>query len=159
VGIVPIMLDNPAERQIVDDHITGLIVHSPGEFAEAIQWLSKNPNDRQKLGSHAAKSVRERFSAEKMEASLNLHYQTILSMEKRKIVFSKIFGTDPVEWFLSCQGDRNIFAKDGSINWDGCIPLSYGLFEKTKGTVFHFSEYFPDNLELKLWAKNLKLLQ
>ena len=159
MGIVPIVLNNPAELQIVDDHNTGLIVSSPAEFAEAIQWLSNNPDDRQRLGSQAAKSVRERFSAEKMEASLNEHYQAILSMEKRKIVFPEIFGADPAEWFLSCQGDKSIFAEDGSIHLDDNTSLSYGLFEKSKGTVFHFSEYFPDDLKLKLWAKNLKLLQ
>lgn len=159
MGIVPIVLDNPAERQIVDDHNTGLIVRSPGEFAEAIQWLSNNLDDRQRLGSQAAKSVRERYSVEKMETSLNEHYQAILPMEKRRIVFSGIFGTDPAEWFLSCQGNRNIFAEDGSIHLGGGISLSCGLFEKSKGSVFHFSEYFPDNLNLKLWAKNLKSLQ
>jgi glycosyltransferase involved in cell wall biosynthesis len=159
MGIVPIVLDNPAERQIVDNHYTGLIVRSPDEFAEAIQWLSKNPVDRQRLGRQAARSVRERFSTEKMSASLESHYQAVLSMRKREIAFSKIFGSNPAEWFLSCQGDRNIFAEDGRINSSVGLPLSYGLFEKTKGTVFHFSEYFPDNLRLKLWAKNLRLLQ
>jgi len=159
MGIVPIVLDNPAERQIVDDHNTGLIVRSPVEFAEAIRWLSSNPDERQRLGSQAAKAVRERFSVEKMEASLNSHYRKILSVEKREIAFSEIFGTDPAEWFLSCQRDRSIFAEDGSIHLGSGIPLSYGLLEKTKGTVFHFSEYFPDNLKLKLWAKNLKSLQ
>lgn len=159
IGIVPIVLDNPAERQIVDDHSTGLIVRSPGEFAEAIQWLSNNPDDRQRLGSQAAKSVRERFSVGKVEASLNSHYQEILAMEKRKIVFSEIFGADPAEWFLSCQGDKSIFAEDGCIHSDISVPLSYGLFEKSKGTVFHFNKYFPDNLKLRLWAKNLKSLQ
>lgn len=159
MGIVPIVLDNPAEHQIVDDHNTGLIVRSPVEFAEAIQWLSNNPNDRQRLGSQAAKSVRERFSVEKMEESLNSHYREILSMEKREIVFSEIFGTDPAEWFLSCQENRKIFTEDGNISSSDNISVSYGLFEKSKGTVFHFSEYFPDDLKLKLWAKNLKSLK
>lgn len=159
MGIVPIVLDNPAERQIVDDNITGLVVHSPAEFAEAIYRLSENPYDRLLLGTQAEKSVRERFSAEKMETSLNSHYQAILSMEKRKIVFSEIFGTDPAEWFLACQGNRNIFTDDGSINSSGCVSLGYGLFEKSKGTVFHFNDHFPNNLKLKLWAKNLEMLQ
>ncbi len=158
MGIVPIVLDNPAERQIVKDHTTGLIVHSPGEFAEAIERLSRNPDERQKIGNQAAKSVRERFSAEKMEASLNLYYQEILSMEKRKIEFSEVFGKDPAQWFLSCQKDKHIFGEDGSISADSSVPLGYGLFEKNKGTVFHFSAYFPDNIKLKLWSKNLKSL-
>lgn len=159
MGIVPIVLDNPAERQIVDDHCTGLIVNSPDEFAEAIKWLSENPANRQWLGRQASKSVRERFAAERMDAALNSHYQSILSMEKRGIVFSEIFGGDPAEWFLSCQSDRTIFAEDGSINLDDGNHLSYGLFEKSKGTVFHFSEYFPDNLRLNRWANKLTVLK
>lgn len=159
MGIVPIVLDNPAERQIIDDHNTGLIVHSPDEFTDAIQWLSKNPDERQRLGIQAAKSVRERFSVEKMEASLNEYYRKIISMEKRTIDFTDIFGTDPAQWFLSCQSDKNLFAEDGSIHIDDTSPLSYGLFEESKGSVFHFSEYFSENLELKLWAKNLNMLQ
>lgn len=156
MAIVPIVLDNPAERQIIHDHTTGLIVHSPGEFAEAIEWLSNNPIERQRLGNRASKTVRKRFPVEKMETTLRSHYHKILSRGKRKIVFSEIFGTDPAQWFLSCQRDRHLFNEDGSINADGSTPLSYGLFENTKGTVFHFHEYFPENMKLKLWAKNLK---
>ena len=80
-------------------------------------------------------------------------------MEKREINFSNIFGADPAEWFLSCQGDKTLFASDGSIKNANGASLSYGLFEKSKGTAFHFSEHFPDNVKLKTWAKNLKLLQ
>jgi glycosyltransferase involved in cell wall biosynthesis len=159
MGIVPIVLDNPCERQIVEDHNNGLIVHSISEFAGAIQRLANNPAERHRLGRQAAESVRERFTAEKMEASLNMHYQSILTMEKREIDFSEIFGADPAEWFLSCQGDRAIFAEDGGINLSGGDPFSDGLLEESKGTVFHFSKYFPDNLRLKLWAENLKLLR
>lgn len=159
MGIVPIVLDNPAERRIVDDSNTGLIVRSPDEFAEAIKWLSGNPADRQRMGSQAAKSVRERFSAEKMEAALNGHYQSMLSMEKREIVFTEIFGAGPAEWFLSCQRDRAIFAEDGSINLDKGNRLGYGLFEQTKGTVFHFHKYFPGNRRLEKWSKKLLSLK
>ena len=94
-----------------------------------------------------------------MESSLNEHYRAILDVHKRKVVFPEIFGADPAEWFLSCQGDKTIFSEDGNINSCADTPLSYGLFEESKGSVFHFSEYFPDNLKLKLWAKNLKSLQ
>ena len=96
---MPIVLDNPAER-IVDDRNTGLIVRSPDEFAKAIKWLSENPADRQRMGRQASKSVRRKVFRRKMEAALNGHYQSILSMEKRKIVFHEIFGADPAEWFL-----------------------------------------------------------
>jgi hypothetical protein len=159
MGVVPVVLDNACEHNIVEHGKTGLIVHSPTEFADAIQWLSENPSERVKLGRRAAKFVRERFSAEFMEASLNEYYNSVLPMEKRKIDFSDIFGADPSDWFLSCQGEKELFADDGSINAVDGAPLSYGLYEKNKGTVFHYHEHFPDNEKLKLWAKNLRSYQ
>ena len=159
MGIVPIVLDNACERHIVDDHKTGLIVNSPYEFAEAMDWLYYNPDKRKKLGKQAARSVRKRFTAKTMEASLNRHYQSLMTVEKREVVFADIFGSDPADWFLSCQENKSIFAKDGNINFCNSISKKYILFEKSKGSVFHFNDYFPDNLNLRLWAKNLNPLQ
>lgn len=156
MGVVPVVLDNPAERQIVDNHLTGLIVHSPSEFAQAIRWLSENPRERQRLAYQAARSVRQRFSAERMEASLNSHYRKVLSMDRKAIAFTEIFGREPADWFLSCQAERNVFAEDGSVRLGDHMASNHYLFEKTKGTVFHFADHFPDNARVKSWAEKLR---
>lgn len=155
MGIVPIVLNNPAERHIIEDHRTGVIVSSLRDFAEAIDWLSENPKERQKIGRQAAESVRDRFTVGKMEASLNSHYNAIVPYEKRSISFIDIFGTDPADWFLSCQGNPAIFSEDGSIELESGSYSAYGLFEQTKGTVFHFQKHFPKNLRLNKWASRL----
>jgi len=159
MGIVPIVLDNPAECQIVTDLKTGLIVRSPSEFAAAIQWLFDNHDERRRLGRQAAKAVRERFAVEKVAVSLHTHYHNILPTEKRKIDFMDIFGDHPAEWFLSCQENKSVFVEDGGIDIRDQSALNHGMFEKNKGSVFHFSRYFPDDKILKRWAKNLKLSQ
>lgn len=91
MGIVPVVLDNPAEKYIVEDGVTGLIIKSPEEFAEAIQWLSEHPHERQAIGMQASKTVRERFSVEKTEAGLNRYYRKIMQLERRDIDFKDIF--------------------------------------------------------------------
>lgn len=156
MGIVPVVLDNPTERHILG-RSTGLIVHTPEEFAEAMRWLYDNPEECAKLGERAALTVRQRFSAEKMESLLYKHYQTVLKEEKRKIDFKHIFGDDPAQWFLSCQKERDIFAEDGSIHMQPGKPVNYGLFDMNKGTVFHFNKYFPQNHRLKSWAAHLNV--
>jgi hypothetical protein len=94
-----------------------------------------------------------------MESSLNFHYQKLMPQEKRSIAFTEIFGADPAQWFLSCQGTPSIFGSDGRINLaPGEVP-SYGLFEKTKGSVFHFHKYFPNDPKLAQWTKSLEHLQ
>lgn len=159
MGIVPIVLNNPAERHIVEDNKTGLIVSSPKEFAEAVDWLSENPIERQKIGRQASQYVRERFSVEKMESALNSHYSALLSSGKVQISFTDVFGTDPADWFLSCQGYPDIFSRESSVNFDFDNFSVYGLYEKNKGTVFHFHKYFPENSKLTHWAEYLMRLK
>jgi len=155
--VVPIVLENPAERQIVTDHQTGLVVRSPTEFAAAIQWLADNPDERQRIGKQAAQSVREKFAIEKIESALNTHYRNLSAMKKRKIGFTNIFGSNPAEWFLSCQQNKDIFVKDDAIHQYIDKPFIHGIFEKNKGSVFHFSRYFPNDKVLKLWAMKLRI--
>jgi len=155
VGIVPIVLDNPAERQIIEDHRTGLIVNTPREFAEAVIWLFQNPAERRKIGSQAAETVRSRFAVSKMVAALNSHYMELMSANKRDISFAGIFGTEPADWFLSCQGDQTYFSPTGTARPDLKSFSIYALLEETKGTVFHFQKNFPDDIRLKQWANEL----
>ena len=156
MGIVPIVLDNPAERNIVEHFCTGIIVRSPGEFADAMTWLAQNPRKRSKMGLQAAESVRRRFTLEKMEASLRTHYEDVVTEEKRPIQFQSIFGTTPDRWFLSCHGNPAIFESGDRIQLLPGEELGFGLFERTKGSVFHFHEYFPENENLTEWTAALR---
>ncbi|MEI6415053.1 MAG: glycosyltransferase [Pseudomonadota bacterium] len=57
MGIVPIVLDNAAERNIVEHLCTGLVVRSPREFSEAVTWLENNPRKRVEIGRQAADTL------------------------------------------------------------------------------------------------------
>lgn len=43
MGVVPIVLNNPAEKCLVEHKQTGLIVQTPNEFGQAITWLQEHP--------------------------------------------------------------------------------------------------------------------
>lgn len=155
MGIVPIVLNNPAERHIVDHMKTGIIIESPQELAGAIDWLKQNPAQFQSLGKRAAMTTRERFSGEKMELLLTGCYQELLRTGKKTIQFIDIFGQEPSDWFLSCQKTPGIFANH-EINVSMVTPLSvHGLIEKTKGTALHFQKYFPHDEKLGQWSTGL----
>jgi glycosyltransferase involved in cell wall biosynthesis len=152
MGIVPIVLDSPAESHIVEDKKTGLIVKNPAEFADAIQWLSNNPEKRQKIGEQASASVRDRFNISRMVDGLNGYYEDIIKLGKRSISFKEVFGDNPADWFLSCQENPAIFTDDMLIMDSLSV---YGYYEKTKGSVFHFKKSFPENQRLNNWASKL----
>ncbi|ABA88372.1 glycosyltransferase, putative [Syntrophotalea carbinolica DSM 2380] len=155
MGIVPIVLNNPAERHIVAPMKTGFIIESPQELADAIDWIKNNPAQFKEMGKRAAITTRERFSGKKMESLLTDHYQELLGTDKETVSFIDIFGKEPPDWFLSCQKTPQIFAED-TIGESMLTDLSvHGLIEKTKGTAHHFHKYFPDNKKLMRWSHRL----
>jgi glycosyltransferase involved in cell wall biosynthesis len=161
MGIVPIVLANPCERQIVEDGVTGFVVATPAQFAAAIERLADDPQLRVQLSANAARSVRQRYTEEQMEASLNTHYAAVMQLDRRQISFRSVFGDSPAAWFLSCQEerDRAIFRSDGTIQLPRDGEPSHMLFERSKGTVFHFRHHFPGDPLLIRWAQELEHMQ
>ena len=163
MGIIPIVLENPAEDCIIGDFYSGIKIRNKRDFKNVIRFLYENPRVCKWLGTCASESVRNIFSIENTSLALNNSYEQLMKMEKRKIDFKSIFGDTPDQWFLSCQSNKEIFNNDGTIhlsNINKCSDYSkYMLFEETKGSAIHFSKYFPENERLKKWSKNLKLLQ
>ncbi len=155
MGVVPIVLDNPAERCLVTDKKTGLVVRNRQEFADAVNWLARNPEERLKIGNQAASTVRERFAVGKMAEAFNHHYSAVCMVDKADFSFDAIFGKSPAEWFLASQRYPEFFSGDGGQVTIDELTLP-GLMEKSKGSVFHYNKYFPEDRRLTQWAKELE---
>ena len=154
MGVVPIVLDNPAERQIVEHGVTGFVVESPDALAAAVARLASDPALRRDMGRRAARAARERYSSAAMETGLARVYAEMTDLEKTQIDFAGVFGETPADWFLSCQAGASPFLEDGSLDLGGRAPASI-LLERSKGSVFHFRDHFPADHRLKAWAEEL----
>lgn len=153
-GVVPVVLDNPAERQVVRHGETGLVVDGPSGFADALEWLATHPEQRNRLARAASRDVRQRFSLGRTSAGLLRHYQSIRHEAKRRLDFRLIFGNTPAEWFRACQGvEAWRFGNDGTVNLNGQLP--HVLLERNKGSIFHYQRAFPDDPLLSQWAQGL----
>lgn len=156
MGVVPVVLDNPAERALVTHEHTGLIVRDPGEFAAAIARLSADTALRHRLSVNAATAVRRRFSAEGLARTMATHYDALMNEPRRRIGFRSIFGDTPSDWFVAAQGReqwRFSWPPNPSALNDATVPLQ--MLERTKGSVFHFHDSFPDDPRLAQWAGTL----
>lgn len=153
-GIVPIVLDNPSELKIVQDLQTGLVVKNPLEFKNAIIWLKKNPDEKRRISKQASKYVNEKFHPARSAESFKNIYKDVFCQNKTEINFESIFGHEPHQWFLSCQLNKNYFlglsGKEKISNYE-----KYGLLENSKGSVYHFYKFFPEDLALKKWTEKL----
>jgi len=156
-GAIAIVLDNPVEQSIIRSEYNGLVIKTPSEFARALDYLVKHPEIRQKLSHNASQDVRTRFSLEKTESRLQKHYQQVMDEPKRVIDFSSVFGKTPENWFVSCLGDYKWCFFDANKEQLRDKRKKYRfLYEKTKSSVFHFLHYFPEQKQLKEWAKRLE---
>ena len=154
LGVVPVVLNNPAECCLVDHNRTGMIIESPTDFGETIDFLSKNPLTRLSMSTEAARTVRERFAIDATHRALLTHYTALMGEEKRSYDFRSILGKEPADWFLSAQGDEaRRFKEDGSVDCAGELP--HALREQSKGSVFHYARHFPYDKRLASWAANI----
>lgn len=159
LGVVPVVLDNLAERQIVKHGETGYVVRDPLEFAEVIRHLADNPRKRVKMGRQASEQVKKLFDYRKSATAFEQHYIGVMRANQRNIGFRQIFGETADQWFLSCQEHPEFYGADGSVVLPGESTSVHGLFERTKGSSFHFHEYSPNNDRLSRWVRSLRATQ
>lgn len=155
MGVVPIVLNNPAERHLVQHMETGLVVTGPEEFADALGWLATHQAERARLSANAASTVRTTFSIERTADGLWRHYEAVLGQNKRTFDFRPVFGRDPADWFRSCQGSEVWrFCDDANTKQIVGRGPEF-LYEKTKSSVFHYQNVFPTDARLARWAQSL----
>ena len=144
MGVVPVVLDNPAERAIVVHGQTGYVVRDKDEFQAALHLLLTDPQGRRTMARRAADRVRGYFTAERMERELSVQYRMLMCEKKTAFCFQEIFGNTPGAWFSSFQPD-------------GILDQAQGvLIEHSKGSVHHFLAKFPDDPDLQHCAAMLE---
>lgn len=148
MGVIPIVLGNPCERAIVEHGRTGIVVNNPKEFSDAYQMLSDSSVMKHELSAAAMDYARVNFTNEKIESQFISIYDELMEQPKDRVDFTGVFGGSPVESMSKFYRDFSIFTSKSA--YDNMDKLSrYSLYERTKGSVFHFLDYFPDDLHLR----------
>lgn len=157
-GLPVVCLDQCAERCLVKHGETGLLVDNPKEYREAIEFLYKYPEERQRLGENARRYVRQKFSVGKTLLGLTAVYDEVLQHEKRSYSFQKVFGEQPYEYFLACLPCELRQEFEANLkNNTALAPQSWPriLKEKSKSSLLHFCRTYPEDVFLQQWMTAL----
>lgn len=138
LGVIPIVMNNPAEMAIVDNGENGFVVSNKHDFSAVIDWLIENPVKRTAISRLASLKIKELYTHEKMRIAMSENYDEIIKFSKKKIGFSNFLGKEPLEWFTACKDKKLV--KD-------CLYDDKS--ENTKGSLKHYLDYFPADLKLK----------
>jgi glycosyltransferase involved in cell wall biosynthesis len=66
VGIPPVVFPHGGVLGLVEDGITGRVVHSPEQYTSALVQLARDPAERQRLGAAARRFVRRAFDPRRL---------------------------------------------------------------------------------------------
>jgi glycosyltransferase involved in cell wall biosynthesis len=135
LGLVPVVMNNPAELAIVKDGVTALVAHSVEECSAHLQRLLASPQERARLAQAAIEDIAQtRTPAISAQRFIDL-WQALRLEPARVCDFRAAIGDTPADWFLATQGAGWTFADEHG-------PAS------SKGTLAHFDSVFPGDASL-----------
>lgn len=83
-GVVPVCMNNDAERLIIKNGLTGFLCEDEREYIENITYLSHKPSLRKWLGDNARQSAYELYNIDTMIGKWNYVFGNMMENEKRK---------------------------------------------------------------------------
>ena len=158
MGVVPIVLNNPAEAAIVEHGKTGFIVESKQDFVDTLNKLDEDPSLRREIGLNASRYVKKTYTKKTMQSRFSVLYKSLMCNEKRIISFKNCFGEKPSDWFLVSRQEPSVFLSSGDVKLPEERFAHYAIKEKTKGSVSHFQSYFSTDSLLNQWAEKITAL-
>jgi glycosyltransferase involved in cell wall biosynthesis len=133
LGLAPLVLDNPAERAIVQDGQTGFIASSIDEIGSLLEMLLLLPDIREKISRNAIRAMTETRSPAMSAQDFMILWLAMLAEPARVCNFANAIGSTPAEWFLSTQ-------RFAGTAW---APADHDTTARpAKGTLAHFESAF-----------------
>jgi glycosyltransferase involved in cell wall biosynthesis len=170
-GVVPVVLNNPAEKYIVEHNVTGIIANSQDEYARAIEYLYHHPQFRDQLAQNAVAAAREKYSLTRKMATWAKIFDEIMHQKKgvrawdnRKFksggeVFIESLGQygEIFNSYISAeeQGDEAAL-KRSEEKIIALFQSNRQWYSKNKGGVRQYLGVFPDDPYLKGWEQLLQ---
>ena len=138
LGLVPVVMNNPAERAIVRDGDTGFIANSIEQAASVLQMLLASADVRARVSRNAATFVAESRTPEQSARDFMVLWLGLLAKPPRRCDFRAAIGGSPAEWFSATQGSPGAA-------WG---PAAMDPRQRTKGSLAHFESVFAGDASL-----------
>jgi glycosyltransferase involved in cell wall biosynthesis len=139
LGLVPVVLDNPAELAIVRHGETGFVARSIEECASLLQTLLAAPELRETVSRNASRHVAETRIPARAAREFTDLWRGLLDEPPRRSNFKSAVGETPADWFVATQ----------------CLPGAAWQSREgdtspkaAKGTLAHFESVFAEDASL-----------
>jgi glycosyltransferase involved in cell wall biosynthesis len=147
-GLPVIVLDNSAEKEIIDNENTGIVASGIEEFIEKTVLLCRNAEKRKALGTAARQAVISKYDAEVNAATFIKCVENVLKNDKHRHDISSVIGNDIWENFLYfCGNERtNIMRLMNGEN----VRLPEIFYSDSKSSLRQYLNYYDNEYIRKL---------
>jgi len=169
-GVVPVVLSNRMEQQMVKDGLTGIVVNTKEEYIQALKKLYTDRELRMRLSQNAKEYARKTFSLDSLKHEWQKLFEEVLMSPKivkeweigrsneeisAKDIFIESLGKYGQEFLAYCNAanDREQGMSFKRIQELATSPVWQA---RTRGTVHHYHEFFPEDDHLALWSRAMK---
>jgi glycosyltransferase involved in cell wall biosynthesis len=143
MGLVPVVMNNLAEKMIVTHNKTGLVAESVEDCIKQVDALIASPTLRERLSNNAKEFVAEKCTPKQSADQFVELWGKMMATAPKHHNFKAAIGNTPLEWFLATQQLRGI--KE---------PVEVQEFKGiSKGSLAHFQKVFagdPSFNEIRL---------
>jgi glycosyltransferase involved in cell wall biosynthesis len=139
LGLVPVVLNNAAERAIIRHGETGFIADSMAEAVSLLQMLLSAPEVREKVSRNAIRDIAQTRPPEHSARDFMILWLGLLARSPEHCDFRSAIGDSPAAWFAATQSDSGASRK--SSIWNS-VP------QPSKGTLAHFESVFAGDASL-----------
>ena len=165
-GVVPVVLRNGCESEIVRDGQTGIVAETGEQFTQAIEYLHRNPQARKQMSERAKSDARDRFHISRTVHAWHALYDDLMSFPKQMhrpahALRTKGELTPTTELFLKALGSgdeasllrRAVCEAAGNSLAEPLAALDPVFHGRSNGSVFQYQRFFPDDLHLRRLAE------
>jgi len=165
-GLPVVAFANPAEKAIVQDCVTGLLVSSESEFIRAVNELCNGGLQRDVISKNALSRLRNKFSSQFMaDQFIRIFYES-MSLLKTPITHPCLIANYESVSVLGAYAlhsffDEEIFNTIHKNQNEGvevvyskikstltCKEDAFKWIDGSKSTPFHCLRYFPDDIDM-----------
>lgn len=140
MGVVPIVLNNDAEKTIIKNNYNGIVLPSVDSLKKLLMKIRKKKFPYLKIRNNCIYHAKKKYSQRLLVKKFNLIYLK-LSKYKKENDFRKFFNMDPFVFYKSISNKKIVLNNDSS----------------NKSSLKHFLKHFPKDKNLlklkKLYKK------
>ena len=139
VGLPVVLMNQSAERYIVENHVDGILAKDEQDYVKYIVLLAHDEKVRKRLGQAAKQKIAQAYDYNKHICKFQEKVEFVVcNFEKRTRNFQKILGDTPWQWMLSGTNPKDkILLNEGRLT-----ELPFIFHENSKSSLKHFQRIF-----------------